>query len=304
MWYNFSMTNFLFVDDSGSKGWDIPYAQDFVDTPPVRSDDNRSFWQSNYFVLAGIHIDSETMAELNSLISQKKMELFGTRYVELHSVDLRSPHLQRRKYLKPYGIKLEKLREFIDDFWYPLFDQHKMQLVAIVVDKRYYNNGERSLRKPLEIAAEALFEQTESHPNKNCKIVFDQMDSQIKSCRRDQGRIMQIANMQVELDDGKYGNKFHHTSLAFDKSSNSNFLQLADMVAYNTWRQFVEYGNEWEAHVDDPDSHRVLPMYPYFEKIADGFYCDGDSIVSGVGLIKLPDPYNDCPECRHWKIRH
>lgn len=34
--------------------------------------------------------------------------------------------------------------------------------------------------------------------------------------------------------------------VSFDNSANSNFLQLADIVAYNVWRQFVEYGDEWD----------------------------------------------------------
>lgn len=294
------MSNFLFVDDSGSKQWETPFTNDFIKRPPERISENRNFWQGNYFVLAGVHINSKTMARLNPLINETKERYFGTKDVEIHSVDLRNPYSQRKKYIDQYGISAERLKEFIDKFWYPLFLKYDLQLVAIVVDKRYFNNDKRQ-EIPLEIAAKALFDQTETHPNKECRIVFDQMDSQLKSSKNEQGKILRIADTKIELDDGKYDKKFHHTSVKFDKSCNSNFLQLADMVAYNTWRQFVDYGHEWDNH-STGDNHRELPMYEYFEKIAIKFYCNDRNTISGVGLIKVPDPFNDCETCKKWKV--
>lgn len=79
--------------------------------------------------------------------------------------------------------------------------------------------------------------------------------------------------------------------VSFDNSANSNFLQLADIVAYNVWRQFVEYGDEWDNHSPEGE-HRELPMYPYFERISNCFYHDRNNKVSGCGIVKLPDPYN------------
>lgn len=295
------MSNFLFVDDSGSKHWETPFANDFIEHAPDRISENRKFWQGNYFVLAGIHTNSETIAKLNPIINAAKEQCFGTKDVEIHSVDLRNPYNQHKKYLTPYEISVEQLREFVDAFWYPLFLQHDLQLVAIVVDKRYFDNNGRG-EIPLEIAAKALFDQTETHPHKECHIIFDQMDSQLKSSRREQGKILRIADTRIELNDGIYEKKFHHTSVKFDRSRNSNFLQLADTVAYNTWRQFVDFGHEWERHSTDEGQHRSLPMYEYFERIAPKFYCNNGNTVSGVGIIKLPDPFNNCPSCKKWKI--
>ena len=291
------MSNYLFIDDSGQKHWKTPYAKDFVKSAPERSPENRDFWQGNYFVLAGIHVDSQSISELNMRINEAKEAYFGTKDVEIHSVDLRNPYRQRKKYLNPYNISPEKLKEFIDIFWYPLFLQYNLQLVAIVVDKRYFDSTSR-FEIPLEIAVKALFNQTEAHPHKDCHIVFDQIDSQIKSSKREQGKILRIANTEINLVDGGRERKFHHTSVKFDRSCNSNFLQLADTVAYNTWRQFVDFGHEWDRHSTGSDQHKALPMYDYFARIADKFYCDDQNIVSGTGLIKLPDPYNDCEFCK------
>lgn len=295
------MSNFLFIDDSGSKQWETPFADDFVEQPPKRTAENRNFWRGNYFVLAGVHVDSKTIAKLNPLINETKRQYFGTKDVEIHSVDLRNPHSRQKKYLDRYGIKSEKLKEFIDEFWYPLFIKFGLQLVAIVVDKRYFNVSERK-EIPLEIAAKALFDQTETHPHKECRIIFDQMDSQLKSSKHEQGKILRIADTKIELDDGRYAKKFHHTSVGFDKSCSSNFLQLADTVAYNTWRQFVDYGHEWDIHSIGDNNHRELPTYEYFGRIAIKFYCNDKNTVSGVGLIKVPDPFNDCETCKKWKL--
>ena len=117
------------------------------------------------------------------------------------------------------------------------------------------------------------------------------MDNHIKSDKRNQGKVFEIANTKIDLKDGKYKNKYSHTSVNFDNSFNSNFLQLADIVAYNVWRQFVDYGNEWDSH-SPVGEHRKLPTYPYFEKISNCFYHDDNNKVSGMGIVKLPDPYN------------
>ena len=291
------MSNYLFIDDSGSKHWDTPYAAEFVDHPPARTPQNYKFWRDNYLVLGGIHTDTETMRRLNKEVDKKKVEVFGTKYVELHASDLRYNLKRRKKYLEPFGITEEELRDFIINFWYPLFEKYNLQSIAVIVDKRYYSNP-RHEKTPLDIVAEGLFDQTELHPHRDCSIIFDQMDKQVKTEKRDQGKILKLARTKINLEDGRFADKYHHTSVGFEKSINSNFLQLADAVAYNTWRQFVDYGDEWEKHLDEV--HRQLPTYEYFAKIADSFYHRSeDGRVSGIGIVKLPDPNN---RERGWNI--
>ena len=265
------MSNFLFIDDSGSKEWKTPYSRDFVIHPPARTAQNLNFWRENYFVLAGIHITSDTMATLNPVIDQEKLRVFGTKNVEMHSVNLRNPYKMKKEYLEKYDITLDQLRDFIENFWYQIYTDYDIQIISIIVDKRYFKNVRHEGKTPLEIAAEALFDRTELHPHKECSIIFDQMDSQIKSHKHDQGKVFEIASTKINLEDGKYKNKYSHTLVSFDNSANSNFLQLADIVAYNVWRQFVEYGDEWDNHSPEGE-HRELPVYPYFERISNCFY--------------------------------
>lgn len=278
------MSSFFFIDDSGSKQWDTPYSLDFVDAPPARTPQNRKFWQDNYFVLAGIYIERELVAELNPLINAKKIEAFGTKHVEIRSVNLRNPEKQQKHYIDKYSTTSEQLRSFIEEFWYGLFEQHQdeIQIQAIVLDKRYYKNP-RVTQKPLEIATQVLFDRIELHPNKQCDVVFDQMDHQVKTKKRDQGQILQIADKTIDL--GSFHQKYSHASVRFEESKNSNFLQLADTAAYNVLRQFVDYGDKW-----DESGKENLPMYTYFERISDNIYCHPDNNqVRGYGIIKLPE---------------
>ena len=278
------MTSFLFIDDSGSKQWDTPYSRDFIDAPPARTVQNRKFWQDNYFVLAGLHIDNDLIAEINPIINAKKVSTFGTKHVEIRSVNLRNPEKRTKHFIDKFGITEEALREFIEDFWYKIFDDYKdrIQIQAVVIDKRYYKNN-RFERKPLELATQVLFDRIELHTNRQCIIIFDQMDHQVKTTKRDQGQILQISNRTIDL--GSFREKYSHTHVGFEESKNSNFLQLADTAAYNVLRQFVDYGDQWE------DAKGTLPMYPYFEKISDNFYCDPSTRrVKGFGIIKVPDP--------------
>jgi hypothetical protein len=97
--------------------------------------------------------------------------------------------------------------------------------------------------------------------------------------------MLKIANKEVDL--GSYRNgAYSHTSIGFEQSSNSNFLQLADTVAYNVYRQFIDNGDSWEAK-----ESKTLKMYSHFERISDNFFCHSETKqVKGFGLIKIPDP--------------
>ena len=141
--------NLFFVDDSGSKQWNTPYARSFIDNPPARTKNNRNFWQTNYFVLAGIHTDSRLIASLNQKINQEKLRVFGNKSVEIKSNYLRNPKICKIRYLQKYGIEIESLRAFVDSFWYGLLENHapELQIQAVVVDKRYYNE-QRYRRSP------------------------------------------------------------------------------------------------------------------------------------------------------------
>lgn len=278
------MSSYLFIDDSGSKQWDTPYQYSLVNSPPARVPQNRKFWELNYFVLAGIYIEHDLLAELNPIINAKKIEVFGTKNVEIRSVNLRNPQKQEKYYIQPFGVTRCQLKDFIESFWYEIFNQNReaIQIQAVLLDKRYYKHL-RTAKSPLDITAQVMFDRVEMHPNRECTIIFDQMDHQVKTEKRDQGSILQIADKTIDL--GSFHKKYSHVSVGFEESKNSNFLQLADTVAYNVLRQFIDYGDKW-----DQPGQETLPMYSFFEKISDNMYCNKlTRQVRGYGLIKLPE---------------
>ena len=273
---------FFFVDDSGSKDWETPYAHEFTEKPPVRNDSNLKFWRGNYFVLAGIHISGDCLAKINPEMNQLKEEFFGTKHVEIKSEWLRNPIKRKKKYLDQFKKSEEELKEFIEDKWYGIFNKYEkeLQIQAFVIDKRFYSLKREKIT-PYQETVQVLFDRVELHPNCTCEIVFDQMDEDIKSEKHNQGMILQISRKQLDL--GSFHKKYSHSKIRFEKSSNSNFLQLADTVAYNVFRQFVQHGDSWDGEDGD-----TLKEYSFFSKIEDDFY-HYNGRVAGYGIIKIPD---------------
>jgi len=274
---------FFFVDDSGSKDWDTPYAHEFTVKPPARTDENIKFWRGNYFVLAGIHLSNDAIAKINPEIDVLKHALFGTKHVEIKSEWLRHPIKRRRHYLEPFGITEESLKRFVEEDWYGVFEKNRkaLQIQAFVIDKRFYN-AKREKVTPFQELAQVLFDRVELHPNSGAEIGFDQMEASIKSQKHEHGMLLSIS--KKELDLGSYQKKYSHASIRFEKSHISNFLQLADTVAYNVFRQFVQHGDSWES----PDGD-TLVEYSFFSRIAENFYRNEAGRIAGYGLVKVPD---------------
>lgn len=277
------MKNFFFVDDSGSKLWVTPYAREFVDNAPPHNDENIHFWRNNYFVLAGIHVNQSTITKLNPVINQKKIDVFGTKHVEIKSEWFRNPHKRKKYYLDPFGISEEDLTDYMENFVYPLFEENAKDICiqAFVLDKRYYG-GKRAVATPLQLLTLTLFDRVETHPSENCLIVFDQMESELKSKKGEHGDILRISKKEFPLE--SFHAKYTHAEVRFEKSCNSNFLQLADIAAHNVWRQFVQHGDSWD------ERGSKLPMYPYFKKISQNIYRNCDGKVAGFGIVKVPNP--------------
>ncbi len=273
---------FFFVDDSGSKDWETPYALSFAEKPPERTDANLNFWRGNFFVLAGIHVEGGRIASINPKIDEMKQDFFGTTFIEIKSEWLRNPHKRKKHYLEPFKKTEEELKDFVENKWYKLFENHtkEIQIQAFVIDKRFYNT-KRSKVTPFQELVQVLFDRVELHKNCACTIVFDQMDADIKSQKHQQGEIFSISRKQLDL--GSLHEKYSHTEIRFEKSHHSNFLQLADTAAYNVFRQFVQHGDSWEGADGD-----TLKEYAYFSKILPNFYTK-HGVVAGYGLVKVPD---------------
>jgi hypothetical protein len=195
---------------------------------------------------------------------------------------MRNPQQKRKRYFEPFGIGENSLKEFTDG-WYSFFENNPtaIQIQAFVLDKRFFKDR-RGVCTPLQFLTQVLFDRVELHPNRDCSIVFDQMDNEITSERNQHGEILKISKKEIDL--GSFHQKYSHLKPRFEKSSQSNFLQLADTVAYNVLRQFIDHGDRWE-----DISATSLTTYPFFERIVNNFY-HLDGRIAGIGIVKVPDP--------------
>lgn len=274
--------SFFFVDDSGSKDWETPYAFEFTKKSPARTEDNLKFWRGNYFVLAGIHISKKDISKINPVIDNYKKTFFGTKFVEIKSDWLRNPYKRKRHYLDIFGKTEQELKNFVEDIWYEVFQKFRgeIQIQSFIIDKRFYNTKRQKVT-PFQELVQVLFDRVELHPNCSCEIVFDQMDESVKSQKHNQGTIFSISRKQLDL--GSFHSKYSHSNIRFEKSLNSNFLQLADTVAYNIFRQFVQHGDSWDGSDGD-----TLKEYSFFSKIEPNFY-HKEGRIAGFGIIKVPE---------------
>ena len=106
------------------------------------------------------------------------------------------------------------------------------------------------------------------------------MDREIKSTDHNQGQILKISSKKIDL--GSFHKKFSHTKPRFEKSKNSNFLQLADTVAYNVYRQFVNYGD-----LNENLDIKTVERYPYLNRLINNFY-NKNNKITGYGIVRVP----------------
>ena len=299
------MPSTVFVDDSGSKEYLTPYAREFVDNPPPYKG-NEAFWRGNFFVLCGVKIDDTDLQDLNEQFNTLKRGCFGTHDVEIKSTWMRIPDKRKKHYLEPYGITVEQLNKFGEDYFDLIAKNAKrMKLFAVVFDKRYYKNDRDTPgRAPLLKAAQVLLERVHSYCGTGCSVVFDQMESSLAVSRGNHNKIQGVFLKNEGMTDVYVPSYTNITDIKFKQSSSENFLQVADICAYTVARQFIEHAAEWSGVRKDEKGDAKLGVYDYFHRIRCNFYSGGwfGSRVRGYGLVCVPDTekinwdfQKDCP---------
>jgi len=246
----------LFLDDSGQKEYLNEYNSLYIDNPP----DDIDYWRKNYFCLAGVYIKTSYIKELDLKIKEIKIKYFKTHKFEIKSTWLRDSKQRKKNYIDPFWISDEDLnnfwKEIIDFIW---LNKDKIKILWVIFDKRFYKNRDRNEAIPLLKTTQVIFEKVEYIWN-NCEIVFDQMEKSLKIKKwNNHHKILLVKENhlmeKVFIDEYK-----KIKNIEFQKSCNDNFLQLADLCAYNIYRQFIMYSRDWEKW--------DIKMYEYFEKIA------------------------------------
>lgn len=284
----------VFIDESGKKEYKNPYSRDFIENPPSleRYED---FWRDNYFVLCGVRLKQDDLRIINPKIDGLKKEYFGTHKVEVKSDWLRNPHKRKKYYLTPFNITVEKLNKFGEKF-VNLIGEHKknLKLLVVVFDKRFYGDAKRQKGEgiPLLKTAQVLFERLQYNTTGYNILIFDQMESSLKLSKGQHDKILNVFQKNHGMEKIFVDKYDKITDIKFMESCNENFLQVADVCAYNIFRQFVEFGREWVGQGKSKDGKTIMSVYPYFDRIRCNFlYASLSRQVRGVGLTCIPDIY-------------
>lgn len=270
-------THYLYLDDSGTK--------EYGPHPESYGVDQGSRGNSRYFVFGGLLIPQSASSILAQRISDLKFQHFGSRTVEIKSNWLRIPSMQGRKYLEPYNLKIDDLIKFIDEY-YKIIAESDLMFIACVVDKKHMQQKYPRPHYAPAVAYEGVLQRVQNELLDAGKVLvtIDDMHGKTpagneykSNLRRQHERLKKFGSRMLSM-------KFPclEGELRFQGSHQSHLLQVADIAAYNTYRQFVEHGEAWE------DATQKLKTYPYLARMLPKFRCDPNGRIQGYGVVKFP----------------
>lgn len=270
-------THAFYIDDSGTK----EYAAD-----PSEYNDRRG--NSRHFLFCGVLASLSEASKLSNRIVETKERFFGTADVEIKSNWLRIPHECRRRYLDPFDLSEDALLRFVNGY-YEAICSANIKLIAVVIDKAAMQEQYKRPFYPAAVSYDALLcrVQADLANNEEVAVIID-----IASGRTAKGNqyqdLLKIQHQRLKKRGSDLWKPYSFPSLGsqrFVDSAKSHLVQVADVCAYNVYRQFIDHGDDWER----PGPNGKLPMYEHFERIHRRFRCGPKGKVQGYGLVKLPE---------------
>lgn len=240
-----------------------------------------------YFVIAGLVVDAEESFQLESEIKGLKRAFWGSPDIEIKSNWIRLPEQRMKHYTKPYGVKKRDINALVSAL-YKWFTQAPIHLLASIVDKPLMlKTYKADAHYPGAVSYTFLLQRFQKYLEKrgsDGNVVFD--DPSGKSPGGFEWRdLMGRQHRKLKNDGDPYtGTKLKKIGkLIFVDSKGSCLIQAADLVAYNVFRQFREYGKAWEN-----SRLTTLPTYEFFQKMLPLFDKGLGGVFSGYGVIKWP----------------
>lgn len=268
-------THKLFIDDSGNK----EYSPDGRYT-------RRGGGRTPYFVFGGLLVTPAEAGFINRSMRDLKLRTFGDDDVEIKAHWLRRSTERHRRYLEPYSLEPEELTLFTNAV-YELMTGASCKLIACVVDKAEVQQlyRDKAYYAPA-IAYDCLLQRVQQEMI-DCKgevhVTVDAMTGATSAGNQHLYLLKrQHALLQNRGSTLLKGMSFDRVGgIAFRDSKLDERLQLADLVAYAVYRQFVDHGADWE------DDSKPLELYEYLERLAPRFR-NRDGRIQGYGIVKFP----------------
>jgi hypothetical protein len=264
----------VYVDDSGTKEYASP-GEEY----------GRHGGKSRYFVWGGLLMDESKGGAFADAIAEAKRRTFGTADVEIKSNWLRFPRERERRYLQAFGISEDAIRHFVAEF-YDLIAQADLMLIAAVVDKVRMQETYRNPWYAPTAAYEALMQRVvqEVRLPDTVSVTMDDMTGATPSGNQYKENLKRHHESLV-----RNGSSLLRTldfrslrDLRFGNSAHSHLLQVADVAAYNVYRQFLDHGDAWEEHAER------LATYEWFLKLGAKFRQGPNGRIQGFGVAKFP----------------
>jgi len=268
-------THKLFIDDSGNKEYS-----------PDGQYRRRGGGRTPYFVFGGLLVTPAEAGYITRSMRDLKLRIFGDDDVEIKAHWLRRNDERTRRYLEPYGLEAGDLTLYTDAV-YELMREASCKLVACVVDKAEVQQlyGDKAYYAPA-IAYDCLLQRVQQEMT-DCKgevhVTVDAMTGATSAGNQHLNLLKrQDSILQNRGSTLLRGMSFDRVGgIAFRDSKLDERLQLADLVAYSVYRQFVDFGTDWE------DDSKPLELYDYLNRLATKFR-NHNGRIQGYGIVKIP----------------
>lgn len=265
----------LYLDDSGTKEY-AKLGQSYGPTGTTR-----------YFVFGGILLTADAASRLAEQLVEMKRAYFDTDLVEIKSNWLRIPRERNAKYLAPFNITEARLKEFVHEY-YTGIERAPLRLLAAVVDKVQMQQKYATPWYAPALAYELIAQRLQLEivtPSRVAVTIDDMMGATPKGSKYKENLLSHHHQLRSKrsLLSKSAPMECLTERLKFDNSATNHLVQVADITAYNVFRQFVEHGDEWE-----DSSLKSLPTYEWFGRLAGKFVQNSFGRIQGYGVVKCP----------------
>jgi hypothetical protein len=240
-----------------------------------------------YYVVAAAIARVEHVDMYCTELAGLKRSFFGTPAVEVKSHWLRNPAHRKRHYLDAFAVSEARLAAFVESL-YDWILATELVFIAGVVDKDQMSSQYTHPHYPSPVAYQVFLQRYQKFlASRHCigAITFDEIAGSSPGGRSWQELLLRHQRRLKHVGCNYTGIQFTHVEdlLSFGNSASCPLIQIADIAAYNTFRQFRDHGSQW----DDPAA-KSLPVYRYFDRLLPRFHQSPSGVFAGFGVAKMP----------------
>lgn len=240
-----------------------------------------------FFVVAGAIVRCEHIDIYETEIQGIKRSFFGTPDVEVKSNWLRIPKERRKRYREPYVVSEQRIKSFVDAL-YNWILASRTTFIAGVVDKLQMRERYVHPHNPSGVGYHIFLQRYQkflASRHSAGDVTFDEFTGTTKA-KNEWRELLIKQHSSLKTNGCRYTRTTFDNvgdTITFTNSADNSLLQLADLAAYNTFRQFRTYGRQW----DKPNAE-TLALYSYFTRLLPRFHKDPHNVFAGYGVAKMP----------------